>query len=201
MGRKRYEIGIDEVGRGCLAGPLYVVAALLRKGERVSPRNLGALRDSKKLSPSQREAWTRHFKESNIRFTIAKVQPKTIDRLNVSRAANLAALRAAKRLLFANSIKFAAADIYLDGGLFLGNGSSRLAAKTVIKGDEKIKSVSIASIIAKVHRDEFMKKLSKYYPEYGFEEHKGYGTRKHIRAIKKNGLSPVHRLTFTKNFC
>lgn len=182
-------IGIDEVGRGALAGPVVVAAAALPAGRTVRSRTLGPLKDSKKLTAKQREAWCDHF---DVQFALARVYPRQIEKRNVSKAANLAAKRAFVRLAGSRNAK----KIFLDGGLFIGNGSQPEHAKTIVRGDEKITAVKIASIIAKVHRDRLMRRLAKKYPRYRFEVHKGYGTQAHRRAIKKYGLCPAHRLTF-----
>lgn len=193
----RYSVGIDEVGRGSLAGPVAVAAAIIPKNLKIGTKELKALRDSKKLSPAQREKWAKYFAgHPQISFAVSKVYPRKIEKINISRAANLAALRAFRRLTSNISHPKSNVRIFLDGGLYLGNGKSRLPAKTVVKGDEKIPAIKIASIIAKVSRDAQMRRLAKQYPSYGFEIHKGYGTKTHLAAIKKFGPSEIHRLTF-----
>jgi ribonuclease HII len=197
MPDKNIIIGIDEVGRGALAGPVTVAAALLPKKLRLKNYAPGKLRDSKKLSAKQRERWFVYFKDHpKINYAVARVYPRAIERLNISKAANLAAERAFTRLVKSEKLKVKSCGVFLDGGLFLGNGLEPGNAKTVIKGDEKIKAVTVASIIAKVTRDRAMVRLAKTYPQYGFEVHKGYGTKKHLAAIRKYGPSEVHRLTF-----
>ncbi len=195
---KKYIIGIDEVGRGCLAGPVVVCAALTVRGKRFFSKKLGTLRDSKKTSPRMREEWFLHFKKTEVIFAVAKVSPAIIDRTNISRAANIAAVRALKRVLFLAGLQEEDTSIFLDGGLFLESKEKSLPrASTIVKGDEKVKVIAAASIAAKVTRDRFMARLSKKYPGYGLEVHKGYGTKAHIKAIKKQGLSNVHRQSFT----
>lgn len=210
----RYSVGIDEVGRGSLAGPLFVSAAAI-------PANLhfgNSLKDSKKLSPKQRAEWFKKIKSHpGVTFAISRIYPRAIEKKNVSRAANLAALRAFKRLTSNFQRLTSNTSVFLDGGLYLGNGrqrilklphrsalSPRLSAttvvKTVVKGDEKIPAIKIASIIAKVSRDRTMVRLAKKYPQYKFEVHKGYGTKRHIQAIKKFGPSKIHRLTFLSKY-
>jgi ribonuclease HII len=217
---KKWIIGIDEVGRGALAGPVVVAAALMPAHSVVIPSSAGnlekkisrfskilgtssarnnkpLLRDSKRLSPKQREAWFAYFKMTPaVDFSVARVYPRRIEKMNISRAANLAAFRACKRLMADRDLRVANVSIFLDGGLFLGQGAQPKNAKTVIKGDEKIPAIAIASIIAKVHRDRFMVRLSKKYPAYGFERHKGYGTKAHYKALRQYGSSDVHRRTF-----
>jgi ribonuclease HII len=200
-----YVVGIDEVGRGALAGPVVVVAAMVADGFRAA-HGPSALKDSKKLSAKQREAWYAYLmNHPKIVFAVARVYPRQIEKRNISRAANLAAARAFGRLTKRSAVDVGAdirADvkIFLDGGLYLGTRSQQATkfpnAKTIVKADENIAAVSIASIIAKVHRDRFMSRLAKRYPEYGFEIHKGYGTEAHRNVIKKVGPCEMHRLTF-----
>ena len=203
-----YEIGIDEVGRGALAGPVVVAAAMLacRPTQIITElrrRQLGlvALKDSKKLSAKQRELWYEHLSgHPKISLAVARVYPREIEKRNISQAANLAAHRAFKKLSKNGSA--ARASVFLDGGLYLSNKRWQAAnvrnAKTIVKADEKIPAVSIASIIAKVHRDRFMSKLARQYPAYGFEVHKGYGTRRHQAALKRSGPCEAHRKSFLK---
>jgi len=203
----RYSVGVDEVGRGALAGPVVVAAACFPIGLKISNRELGALKDSKKLSPKLRGLWVKHFKSvAEISYKTARVYPRAIEKINISQAANRAASIASERLIksFQSSqqhpykLEFVRMfSIFLDGGLYIKN-QNKFNAKTVIKGDEKITAVKVASIIAKVQRDKYMEKLSKKHPRYGFEIHKGYGTKRHLKAIRRHGPSEVHRLTFIK---
>lgn len=197
--QQQYVIGIDEVGRGSLAGPVAVAAVALPQGTRFkSVPPFKKLRDSKKLTALQRELWSRHLTRSpGLYYAVARVYPKTIDRINIAKAANLAAFRAYLRLKrHVSGVKIRM--VYLDGGLFLGNGflSPFPGARTIIKGDEKITAIMAASVIAKVSRDRLMRRLAKKYPAYGFEIHKGYGTKMHFSMVRKHGPSPAHRLTF-----
>lgn len=193
-GKPLFIIGIDEVGRGSLAGPLFVCAVVLRGN--FDSRHLSKslpFKDSKKLSPTLRKVWYEKVKESNIPFVLCKIQPSVIDKINVSRAANLATLRCVYKIFKKyKNITRENSQVFLDGGIFVKGG------KTIIKGDEKNPAIKLASIIAKVERDNFMIKLSEKYPVYFFDKNKGYGTKKHIWALKKNGLSPCHRKTFCK---
>src|SRR3989344_216389 len=228
-----FVIGIDEVGRGSLAGPVVVCAALVPRALSLVTRHTSLrLRDSKQLTRNQREKWFAHLTaHPKIRFALAKVYPKTIDRINISQAANLAAFRAFHRLTKSSKLKAHSYSVYLDGGLYLGNNrlgrslsfppaltrrgrrrrdsrftldprvkpeddNQKYFAKTIVRADETIPAVSIASIIAKVTRDRLMVRLAKKHPHYGFEVHKGYGTLRHRRAIKKHGPRKAHRLTF-----
>jgi ribonuclease HII len=195
----KWVIGIDEVGRGALAGPVVVAAAALAVDARgrVVHAPFRGLKDSKKLSASAREFWARELKNSpDVRFAIARVYPRGIERLNISGAANRAAASAYAQLLKKYKIP-AKTPVFLDGGLYLGSKArQKKTAQTVIKGDEKIPAVAAASIIAKVARDAFMTRLAAKHPQYGFAIHKGYGTLAHRRAIQKNGPCAAHRLTF-----
>jgi ribonuclease HII len=205
----KWIVGIDEVGRGALAGPVTVAASALALDVRgrVAHAPFRRLKDSKKLSASQREFWAKELRSNvGVRFAIARVYPRGIERTNISAAANRAAQSAFLRLL--KKYKFPPqTPVFLDGGLYLGSktrqqklfaarGAKKINAKTVIKADEKIPAVAAASIIAKVSRDAYMRRLAKKYPHYGFDVHKGYGTAVHLRAIKKHGSCDVHRLTF-----
>lgn len=200
--RAEYIVGIDEVGRGSLAGPLFVAAVALRRGSRLKKRDLGELKDSKRLTALRRERWHEYFDEHpSLFYASSQVSVSTIDRMNVARAANLAALRACKKLERQLSSHGKLAKVYLDGGLFLGNGGpAPFPSRTVVKGDEKFAPIKAASIIAKVRRDRLMRRLSVRYPEYGLDVHKGYGTRAHRKAIEKHGPASVHRLTFIGDF-
>lgn len=213
----KYIIGIDEVGRGPLAGPVVVAAVAMttkfkiRNAElRIKKKSknseflilnskLAKLRDSKKLSSKQREIWFNYVKKNpKIFYAVVSVPPKVIDRINISNAANLAATQAFIKLIKSRKLKAKSCSIFLDGGLYLKLRvkSHKLKVKTVIRGDEKIPAISLASIVAKVARDKFMEKLHKKYPRYGFDRHKGYGTKRHFKMIKKYGLSPIHRKSF-----
>jgi ribonuclease HII len=195
----KWIVGIDEVGRGALAGPVAVAAAMLAVDARgrAAYAPFRSLKDSKKLSVAQREFWAKELRSNvGVRFAVARVYSRGIERTNISAAANRAAQSAFSRLL--KKYKFPSqTPVFLDGGLYLGSKARQgKAAKTVIKADEKIPAVAAASIIAKVSRDAYMRRLAKKYPHYGFDVHKGYGTAVHLRAIKKHGSCDVHRLTF-----
>ena len=211
MRKHLYIIGLDEVGRGALAGPVVVAAAAISKEAAHmvldAEKMLGKLKDSKKLSPDKREEWFEYFERNpKIVFMSARIYPRGIEKLNISKAANKAALSAYVRLIASAGSRIGKHEIFLDGGLYLGgkNYISKMkyprkeikTAKTVIKGDERITAIKIASIVAKVSRDSYMKRLAKKYPKYGFDIHKGYGTKAHFLAIRKYGASLVHRKTF-----
>jgi ribonuclease HII len=199
-----YIIGFDEVGRGALAGPVVVAGAMiLARDFKIGNRASTTLKDSKKLSAKQRESWYVDFiKNPRVIYAIARVYPREIEKRNISAAANLAALRVYKKLINISKNRVVIAAMVLDGGLYLGSKKWQEKnlpyAKTLPKADENISAVAIASIIAKVHRDRFMVKMAKKYPQYGFEVHKGYGTKKHLAAIRVRGACPIHRLTFLK---
>lgn len=202
---QKYVIGIDEVGRGALAGPLSVGAVVLNAEAVFDPVVLKSLklnlRDSKKLTPKARDAWVKYLrKRDDIEFRVASVSSKTVDRLNVSRAANLAATRAFEKLVDQRILKTKPL-VFLDGGLYLkGDWGKRLRVRTVIRGDEKINAVKLASIVAKIHRDRLMVRRHEKYPHYDFPKHKGYGTARHIRSLKRHGLSDIHRKSFCRKF-
>ena len=206
MVRRNWVVGIDEVGRGALAGPVTVavVALALDARGRIIHAPFRSLKDSKKLSAPRREFWAKELRgNAAVRFAVARVYPRGIERLNIYAAANRAAWSAFSRLLKDHKLP-PRTPIYLDGGLFLGGkisqqkavAAGKISAKTIVKADEKFPVVAAASIIAKVSRDRFMVRLAKRYPAYRFDIHKGYGTAAHIRAIKKNGPCEAHRLTF-----
>lgn len=204
MGKEKYTIGIDEVGRGPLAGPVTVAAvALLFKLKIKSQKLKIPLRDSKKLSPRQREIWFEYIKKHpQIFYALASVSPKVIDRINISKAANLAATRAFIKLAKNRELKNKKCKVFLDGGLYLPKFLNSifyfLDSKTIIRGDEKIPAIMLASIVAKVSRDKLMCHYGKKFPQYGFAQHKGYGTKRHFGVIKKYGLIKIHRLTFLR---
>lgn len=202
MRKIKFIIGIDEVGRGSLAGPVTVCAFLALSGEKLINRKLGKIHDSKKLSEKQREIWSTYLKnKKDCRFAIASLSPKQIDKVNISKSANLCAQKALAKLEKRVGIKNlqVKSKIYLDGGLYVGNKKSGIGT-TIIKGDEKIQVISAASILAKVHRDKIMKRYATKFANYGFESNKGYGTPKHIKALKRFGPTEIHRKTYTKNF-
>lgn len=213
---REYIIGIDEVGRGPLAGPVMVCALAMPAGLRIAKRaSQSRLKDSKKLSAAHRKNWLSWIKNNpNIYYAVARVYPRGIERLNISGAANLAATRACLRVcekLLPESSGLARGKlrreptmkVYLDGGLHILPLIAKrytLNTKTVIRGDEKFTAVKLASIVAKVTRDAFMNRLHKKFPQYGFAVHKGYGTKAHIAALQKYGPCAAHRVSFIGNF-
>lgn len=190
--KKRIIIGIDEVGRGALAGPVVLAAVTHRRRIRWTHRQLGRIRDSKKLTPRRREAWFRYLtSHPALDWRVARVSPAVVDRMNISKAANLAAYRLVKRVMPPRRSTF----VWLDGGLAL---PERVPHRALIRGDERVPLIAAASIIAKVWRDRFMTRLAEELPRYNFEAHKGYGTRHHRRMLRRHGLSAVHRWTFCR---
>lgn len=178
--------GIDEAGRGPLAGPVCAAAVILPPHLEIE-----GLNDSKKLSDSRRRALYDVIVEQAAAYGVAFADEKEIDGLNILQATFLAMRRAFDRL--AINPELALVD---------GNREPELGVpvETIVGGDGKSASIAAASILAKVTRDRYMEQLAEEYPQYGFEIHKGYGTRRHYAAIAEFGPSPVHRMTFLKKF-
>ena len=192
---------IDEVGRGPLAGPVVACAVT------ISNFQFSKIRDSKQLTPKQRERFYQNFiKHPAIEWGIGKVYPQVIDRINIYQATKLAMQRAFMNLnhkLQKNhhitKSCYSKKRLYVD--FLIVDGNNRLSfknipCKAIVKGDEKVFSCAIASIIAKVKRDRAMKRYHKTYPQYGFDRHKGYGTPQHLAMLKKYGSCPIHRKSF-----
>lgn len=196
---KKVVVGVDEAGRGCLAGPVVASAVFLKKPFKVFFK----IKDSKKLSPKKREKIFNFFKKNpQVIFATASASLKEIEKLNIFEATKLAMARAIKKVLKKAKIKKIDLLI-LDGNFKIQNEYFEKLKilppkkqKPIVKGDEKIFLLSLASIFAKVSRDKIMKILSKKYPQYLFEKHKGYATKEHLKLIKKFGICPLHRKTF-----
>ena len=190
----RFLAGVDEAGRGPLAGPIAVGAIFIKESALVKFRGI---LDSKKLSKAQRERWFSAIKAErklgNLDFRVAFVGNKFIDEFGISRAAKLAISRALSRLNLPDSTR-----ILLDGLLFAP--PRFIFQETVVRGDEIHRVIAMASIVAKVCRDKKMNRLSKKFPEYQLDKHKGYGTEFHRNTIRKNGVSPIHRISFLRGF-
>ena len=177
--------GVDEAGRGPLAGPVFAAAVILPEGLEDA-----GLNDSKKLSEKKRDLLFDLICEKAVAFSIASADHNEIDELNILRATYLAMKRAVDGLSVRPDLAL------VDGNRKPGTGVEEI---TVVKGDAKCISIAAASILAKVSRDRYMLELDRLYPEYGFAVHKGYPTKAHYENIKAHGISPVHRLSFLKN--
>ena len=177
--------GIDEAGRGPLAGPVFAAAVILPEGL----EDLG-INDSKKLTEKKRDQLFDVIKEKAIAYSIASASEKEIDEINILNATFLAMRRAVEGLSVRPEIAL------VDGNRKPGTGIEEI---TLIKGDAKSISIAAASILAKVSRDRYLLELDKQYPQYQFAKHKGYPTALHYEMIKQYGISPVHRLSFLKN--
>lgn len=179
--------GIDEAGRGPLAGPVVASAFMILPGFRMPRLLWETLRDSKKLSPKKRLEFYKFFhSHPQVQWGIGIVSEKVIDRINILQATGLAMKKALSRLKEADAI-------IVDGTTKI---ESALPQKMIIHGDELVFSCAAASIMAKVTRDRIMVRYHKRYPEYGFDRHKGYGTALHMRNLRKHGPSAIHRRTF-----
>lgn len=176
--------GVDEAGRGPLAGPVFAAAVILPDGL----ENIG-LNDSKKLTEKKRDALFDIITEKAVAWCVASADEKEIDELNILNATFLAMKRAVDGLAVRPDLAL------IDGNRRPGTG---IREETIVKGDAKSISIAAASILAKVSRDRYMLELDKKYPEYCFAKHKGYPTALHYEMIKKYGVSPVHRLSFLK---
>lgn len=179
----KFVCGVDEAGRGPLAGPVCAAAVILNE-------EIEGLNDSKKLSEKKREALFDEIKEKSVSFSIAFASVEEIEECNILNATYLAMNRAIEGL----NVK---ADFALIDGNRVPTGIT-VPCETVVKGDAKSCSVAAASILAKVTRDRLMLEEDKKYPPYNFKKHKGYGTKEHTDAILKYGLSPIHRPSFLK---
>ena len=175
--------GVDEVGRGSLIGPVYAAAVILNKSI-----NKKLLKDSKSLSKKKREELYSYIKKNSI-WAIGQSSVKEIEKLNILNASLLAMKRAIIKLEKKPSL------VLIDGNKLPNLRNYKL--EYIIKGDQKIPSISAASIIAKVSRDRFITKLSKQFDNYGWNTNSGYGTKEHLRAIKKFGITKYHRKTFS----
>ncbi len=176
--------GVDEAGRGPLAGRVYAAAVIMPQSVIVDGVN-----DSKKLTEKKRENLFEKITENALSYSIAWADEKEIDEINILQSTYLAMKRAVERL------KTKPDMVLVDGNRLPEFG---IPAKSIVKGDSLSHSIACASILAKVSRDRYMCKEAEKYPEYLFEKHKGYGTKLHIEALKKYGPSPIHRKTFLK---
>jgi ribonuclease HII len=175
--------GVDEVGRGCLAGPVVAAACILDTTKPVPE----GLNDSKKLTEKQRDEIAAELRETAVTFAVGIVEAEEIDRINILEATKVAMIKAIEAL-------DPAADHILIDALQLKH--LRIPQRAIIKGDSISYSIAAASVIAKTYRDNLMVEYDTVYPEYGFAGHKGYGAASHRQAIKDHGPCPLHRLTF-----
>lgn len=176
--------GVDEAGRGPLAGPVFAACVILPKDCIIDGIN-----DSKKLSEKKRELLFDEICQKAIIYSIASVDEKKIDEVNILNATHIAMNKAVE------GMKIPPDYVLIDGNSIK---NMKTPHETIVKGDQKSISIAAASILAKVSRDRYILKLSEKYPQYGFEKHKGYGTKLHTDAILKYGPSPIHRKTFLK---
>ena len=178
--------GVDEAGRGPLAGPVCAAAVILPKG-----LELPGLNDSKKLTDKKRRELFPIIKEQAIAYGIGLASHEEIDEINILQATYLAMERAIAQL-----------EGKADFALIDGNRSKDfgLPLRTVVKGDSLSASIAAASVLAKVTRDDIMMEMAEKYPEYSFDVHKGYGTKAHYEALRAHGHSPIHRMSFLKKF-
>ena len=181
----RYICGVDEAGRGPLAGPVFAAAVILPEDYEIE-----GLNDSKKLSEKKRDLLFDEITEHAVAYSIVYVDHKTIDEINILKATMLAMKTAVENL----SKKPEA--VLIDGNRIPEN--MEVPTEYVIKGDATSASIAAASILAKVSRDRFMLEMDKKYPEYCFAKHKGYGTKLHYEKLREFGPSEIHRLTFLK---
>lgn len=183
-----YEIvcGVDEAGRGPLAGPVYAAAVILPKGHIIEGVN-----DSKKLSEKKRDELFDKVIDECAAYSVGIATEQEIDEINILQATFLAMRRAVEGL-----------NVKPDIALIDGNKTPGLdiEQRAIVKGDGKSANIAAASIIAKVSRDRYMLEMAAKYPEYQFEKHKGYGTKLHYEMLEKYGVSPIHRKTFLKKF-
>jgi len=171
--------GIDEVGRGCLAGPVIAASVILKKP-------IKGLMDSKKLSSKKREDLNQLIIENSI-FAIGAADNKEIDQINIFQASLLAMQRSLEKL----DVK--PKKVLVDGAHIF---ETSIEIEPIVRGDNLIPSISAASIVAKVYRDKLMRAYSKEFPDYGFHKHKGYPTKHHKEMLKRYGLTSIHRRTF-----
>lgn len=183
----KYICGIDEAGRGPLAGPVVIASVIMPEDSMIEGVN-----DSKKVSEKKREFLYDKILDEAVSYGVAIIGQDEIDNINILNATKKGLTMSLKELTVKPDLILVDALEHIDT---LG-----IPYEAIIKGDAKAYSIAAASIIAKVTRDRIMREWANVYPEYGFEVHKGYGTAKHIAAIKEHGICQIHRKTFTKNF-
>lgn len=183
--------GIDEAGRGCLAGPVVAAAVILHPR-----RHIPGLADSKTLSPRARENLARQVKTLAIAWNVGLVWQKRIDEINILQATFEAMAKAAARLKPGPGFLLVDGNKTIPEDFLFRHAGSIIPQKAIVDGDALVPAISAASIIAKTFRDRIMLALAQKWPGYGFDRHKGYGTKKHYEALRQLGPSPLHRLTF-----
>lgn len=190
--------GVDEVGRGCLAGPVYTASAILdlRKLFMLPPKERNLIRDSKKLSLKQKKEAADILKEVTLSSSIGISSVETIERLGIV-PATFAAMRSAL-----SKLKHPFSKVYVDGNKTIPSYTAT-EQEFLIKGDNLSFTIAAASILAKLSRDAYMTEQAEAYPDYGFERHVGYGTKAHLEAIHQHGVTPLHRKTFApiRDYC
>ncbi len=182
----KYICGVDEVGRGPLAGPVVCAAVIMPLDELIE-----GVDDSKKLSAKKREVLSENIINKAVAYRICRVEPQIIDQINILQATRLCMKNAVEGLEIAPDF------VLTDGNMTL---DITIPQRSIIKGDALSYSIGAASIIAKVYRDKLMADYAKEYPQYGFESNVGYGSQAHIKAIEQFGLTPIHRRSFTKKW-
>ena len=182
----KYIAGVDEVGRGPLAGPVVCAAVIMPLEDAAI---IEGVDDSKKLSAKKREDLAERIKQRALAYTIVEIDEKQIDEINILEATKLGMKKAIEGLSISAEV------VITDGNMTL---DVAMPQHSVVHGDALSYSIGAASIIAKVYRDSLMEDFAVLYPQYAFEKNKGYGTAVHINAIKEFGLCPIHRRTFTK---
>ena len=174
--------GVDEAGRGPLAGPVFAACVILREDDPIA-----GLADSKVLSHDRREQLAMQIRNRAAAWAVASASVEEIDRINILRASLLAMRRAVEQLIIEPH------EVLVDG---LHCPEIRYPVRAIVDGDELVAEISAASILAKTARDALMVQLHELYPDYGFARHKGYGTRQHLEALRRFGVCPIHRRSF-----
>lgn len=182
----KYICGVDEVGRGPLAGPVVCAAVIMPLDDMIE-----GVDDSKKLSAKKREMLSEKILNTAVAYSICRVEPQIIDEINILQATRLCMKNAVESLSVAPDF------VLTDGNMTL---DISVPQRSIIKGDALSYSIGAASIIAKVYRDKLMTDYAEIYPQYGFESNVGYGSKAHIQAIERFGLTPIHRRSFTKRW-
>lgn len=182
----KYVCGVDEVGRGPLAGPVVCAAVIMPFDDMIE-----GVDDSKKLSAKKREMLSEKILKTAVAYSICRVEPQIIDEINILQATRLCMKNAVESLSVAPDF------VLTDGNMTL---DISVPQRSIIKGDALSYSIGAASIIAKVYRDKLMADYAEIYPQYGFESNVGYGSKAHMQAIERFGLTPIHRRSFTKRW-